>query len=76
MTGATLLAIFKAIPALQKIFEEAVELYYKELAARDQDRVVQTQKEREALVAALKQPGLNDENRRILRRRLYDLHRL
>jgi hypothetical protein len=76
ITGALVLQIIKAIPALVKLFEEAMDLYMAEQSARDQSQVDATQKKREALVAALKQPGLTNENRSRLRRLLYDLHKL
>lgn len=74
--AAFIVALLKAVPAAQAIFEEAVSLYYAEENRQDQNRNSEIEEERSAIAAALKQPGLTDENRRALRKRLILLSRL
>jgi hypothetical protein len=77
MEWATLIvSLAKAIPAIQKIFESSVELYYAEENREDENHTAEINQEREAIAASLKQPGLTDENRRALRKRLIALSRL
>ena len=74
MTASLLLAIFKSIPALLKIYEESIGLYYKQQAASDQDRYSKKKAQRDALLFAMTQPGKSDEDLKDLRRALYDLN--
>ena len=74
LTGATLLAIFKAIPALEKIFSEAVDLYIKQANASDENNMNKIQAQRDALVASISR-STSHEERDHLRRLLYSLHR-
>lgn len=75
ITGATILAIIKAIPALEKLFSEAMDLYIKQSNASDQNEVNDVQKQRDALVASISR-STNREERDSLRRLLYSLHKL
>lgn len=74
--AAIVLAVVKAIPALQKIFEAAIDLYHQQQDIAAENQSVRVLREREATVAAMKQPGLSDENRAVLRRRLWELGKL
>ena len=74
MTAALLLAIFKSIPALQKIYEESIGLYFKQQAANDQDRYSKKKAQRDAFLFAMVQPGKTDDELKDLRRALYDLN--
>ena len=71
-----ILAVIKAVPAARDIFIQVVDLYNAELDRRSEEASIKVMREREATVAAMKQPGLSDENRAVLRRRLWDLGRL
>lgn len=75
MTAALLLAIFKAIPSLEKIYLESIGLYFKQQAASDQDRYSKKKAHRDALIFAMTQTGKTDEELKDLRRALYDLNR-
>ena len=74
MTAATLLAIFKAIPALQRLFEEAVDLYFMQQAASDQNRYSKKKATRDAIIKAMQKPGIKDEEIKELRISLYNLN--
>lgn len=73
--AALIVTIFKGSQALRDIFDRAVILYYSEEQRQDQNETSEIQAEREALAAALSQPGMTDENRRILRKKLIALSR-
>lgn len=75
ITGATLLAIFKAIPALERIYLESIDLYFMQQGAADQNRYNEKKAERDALIAAMMKPGVTDNELRDLRRALYSLNR-
>jgi hypothetical protein len=74
--AALLVTIFKGSQALRDIFEGAVDLWYAEENRQDQNQMNWINQEREGILAALKQPGMTDENRRALRKRLIALSRL
>jgi predicted DNA binding protein len=74
--AAVVLAVVKAIPALQKIFEAAIDLYNQQQDIAAENQSIKVQREREATVAAMKQPGLTDQQRATLRRRLWELGKL
>lgn len=74
--AAIILAVVKAIPALQKIFEAAIDLYHQQQDIAAENQAIKVQREREATVAAMKAPGLTDEQRATLRRRLWELGKL
>lgn len=74
--AAFIVSIAKAIPAARDIFEQSVALYYAEENRQDENRNADIEEERSAIAASLKQPGLTDENRRALRKRLISLSRL
>lgn len=75
MTATLLLAIFKSIPALLKIYEESIGLYYKQQAAADQNRYSKKKATRDAIILAMEIPGKTYEELKELRRSLYDLNR-
>jgi hypothetical protein len=73
--AAVLLTVIKAIPALEKIFSQCIQLYYSSVNAADQSRVAANEKKREVILLSLKNENLTDENRNSLRRILYDISR-
>jgi hypothetical protein len=75
MWASTILAIIKAVPAVQKLFTQVMELYYAELDRQLESESAKVQKEREALVASLKLEGLTAEQRSVIRRRLHELQK-
>lgn len=74
MTAAMLLAIFKAIPTLYKLYEDSVDLYFKQQAASDQNRYAKKKATRDALITALVKPGATADEIKEIRRSLYDLN--
>jgi hypothetical protein len=74
--AALIVTIFKGSQALRDIYLKSVDLWFAHERAADQDQSIEIQEEREAIVAALKQPGMTDANRRSLRRRLIALSRV
>jgi hypothetical protein len=74
--AAAILAVIKAVPAFRDIFIQVVDLYNAAMDAAAEAQSIKVQREREATVAAMKQPGLSDEHRGVLRRRLWELHKL
>lgn len=74
--AAIILAFIKAIPALQTIFVAAIDLYHEQQDIAADSQAAKVMKEREATIAAMKQVGLSDENRAVLRRRLWELGKL
>lgn len=74
--ASLLVTIFKGSQALRDIYEQSVTLWYAEENRQDQNRTAWIEEERSAISAALKQPGLTDENRRALRKRLIALSRM
>lgn len=75
MTAALLLAIFKAIPSLEKIYLQSIDLYFKQQEAADNNRTTAIEKKRTDLLNQMKQPGVTDEELKAIRRALYDLGR-
>ena len=71
-----IITVAKAIPAFDKIYQRSVDLYFSEMNRRDENESNETEQEMEAIAASLKQPGMTDENRRILRKRLIALSRM
>jgi hypothetical protein len=71
---AALVSAFKAITALRDIgdmFTQAWLLYQE----NQDDQIIDKAREvRAGLLAALKQPGLTNENRRAIRQHLFDLY--
>jgi hypothetical protein len=76
MNAALLLAIFQSIPVLHKLLTQIIDLYFTQINATEQKQMSDVQRQRDALVSAIKQPGLTNEERRTLRHSLYKLHRL
>lgn len=73
--AALIVAVAKAIPALQKIFEDAMDIYWKQQSAADQDGYDKKKAERDALITAMMKPGVTDNELKDLRRALYELNR-
>lgn len=73
-TAATLLAIVKAIPALEKIYSQSIDLYLSQQSAADNNQYDKKKAERDALIAAMLRQGVTDEELRDLRRALYNLN--
>lgn len=73
--AALFLSIIKAVPAFRDIFVKAIDLYYEQINAADTSNMSRIAKKRDALVSALKLPGLEDEKRNEIRRMLYDIAR-
>jgi hypothetical protein len=73
--AAFVLAILKAIPATQKIFEQVIDLYYASQSAADHTRYAKKKAHRDAIIAAMKRPEVTDDELKDLRRALYDLNR-
>ena len=71
--AAFIVAVAKAIPAAQKIYEQSVALYYANEEGRDQDNMTEIDRERDMLVATMKQPGITDAQKRTARKRLIAL---
>jgi hypothetical protein len=65
--------VIRAVPALVKLFNQVIDLYYQELDRSESEASSKVRKEREALIASLKLDGLTAEHRAIIRRRLYEL---
>ena len=74
MTAAMILAVLKAIPALQKIFESVIDLYFKQQEAADNNAYDKKKAARDAIIAAMMKTGVTDVELRDLRRSLYDLN--
>ena len=74
--AALLVTIFKGTQALRDIYEKSVILYYAEENRKDENRNAEIEEERAGIASALKQPGMTDENRRALRKRLIALSRM
>jgi hypothetical protein len=74
ITGATLLAFFKAWPAAWKIYEQSITLYFAQQSASDNNRHDRKKAAREAIIAAIMRPGVSDEELKDLRHSLYFLN--
>lgn len=73
--AAALVTFFKGTQALRDLFQMTVTLYYAAEEAADNREMSEIDQERDALVAALKQPGMTDAQRNLLRRKLIALSR-
>lgn len=71
-----ILALAKAIPAFDRIYQRSVVLYYEQQETQDQNHTEENRLKRDALIDALNQPGLKDETRRNLTRQLVALNRV
>lgn len=74
--AALILVIMKAIPAARDIFLAVQDAFYLAMDTAAENQSVRVLREREATVAAMKAPGLTDEQRATLRRRLWELSKL
>lgn len=75
-TAAVILIILKALPAARDLFLAVQDAYYLAMDTAAENQSIRVLREREATVAAMKQPGLTDEQRATLRRRLWELGKL
>ena len=66
-------SIAKAIPAVGKIIDLVVAQYYSIEEGADQTHMNEVQKERDMLIAAIRQPGMTDAQKRVARKRLIAL---
>jgi hypothetical protein len=73
--AAFLVTVFKGSQALRDLFQETVRLYYAAEEAADTREMSEIDKQRDALAAALKQPGMTDAQRNTIRRQLIALSR-
>jgi hypothetical protein len=69
-----LLAFFKALPVLWKIYKESVDLYLKQQDNSDIKAYDKKKYERNALISAMQKQGVTDEELRSLRLALYNLN--
>ena len=73
-TAATFLAVIKAIPALEKIYTQSIDLYFKQQSAADNDHYDKKKIARDAIVTKMMTAGVTDNELKDLRRALYDLN--
>lgn len=73
MWASTILAMLKAVPALIKLFQEVMDLYWQDMNQRVEEQSSKVAKERDALITSLKFDKLTPEQRVAIRRRLYEL---
>lgn len=71
--ASAIYGLIKAVPALIGIFQQVMDLYWTELNQRVEEQSSKVAKERDALVASLKNDALTPEQRVAIRRRLYEL---
>jgi hypothetical protein len=72
--AAAILAFIKAIPALEKIYSQTIDLYFKQQEAADINRADRKKTARDALIAAMMRTGVSTDELKDLRRALYDLN--
>jgi hypothetical protein len=70
-----LLALVKAIPSIERIYLQTVDLYFKQQEAADQNRYSKKKHSRDAIITAMLRPGITEDELKDLRRTLYDLNR-
>ena len=73
--AAALVTFFKGTQALRDLFQMTVTLYFSLDAAADTREMSEIDQKRDALAAALKQPGMSDAQRNTIRRELIALSR-
>lgn len=71
--ASAIFALIKAIPTLLNIFEQCIDLYYQSIKVADESRTAEVAKERDKLLAELKREGVTDDERKVIRRALYNL---
>jgi hypothetical protein len=71
--AAAIVAFVKAIPAIDRIYQRSVALYYAAEEARDHDHMSEIEQERDMLLATIQQPGITDAQKRVARKRLIAL---
>lgn len=76
MWAAAVLAVIKAVPAARDIFIQVVDLWHEAQDAAAESNSIKVMREREATVAAMRALHLTNEQRAVLRRRLWELHKL
>lgn len=74
-TAAAILAILKAIPALEAIYLQTVDLYFKAQEAADLNHMAKNKAVRDALIAAMLRHGVTDNELKEIRRHLYAISR-
>ena len=72
--AAVILSVIKAIPALEKIYSQTVDLYFKQQEAADINRTDKKKAQRDAFIAAMLRPGVTDAELKDLRFALYSLN--
>lgn len=75
MSAAAILAIIKAIPAVFKMYEQTVDLYFKSQEAADINQMAKNKAVRDALIAGMLRPGVTDNELKDIRRHLYAIGR-
>lgn len=75
MSAAAILAIIKAIPAVLKMYEQTVDLYFKSQEAADINQMAKNKAVRDALIAGMLRPGVTDNELKDIRRHLYAISR-
>lgn len=73
--AAFIIALIKALPAAEKIFQRSVDLYFAQQEAAEHERYQKKKATRDAIIAAMTRQGVTDEELKELRRSLYDLNR-
>ena len=72
--AAVILTVIKAIPAIEKLYSQTVDLYFKQQEAADINRMDKKKTQRDAFIAAMLRPGVTDNELKDLRRALYNLN--
>jgi len=71
--ASTIWGLIKAIPTLLRVFEQCMDLYYQSIKVADENRTADIAKERDELLANLKREDITDDQRRVIRHKLYSL---
>lgn len=71
---AALVAAFKAVQALRDIVDQFTGLWLTYQEAQEDADLERKRKVRTAIISSMKQPGLSNEERAILRQHLFDLY--
>ena len=73
--AAIILAVLKAIPILERMFERVVDLYLQQVKASDEGQVSRVNLEREKLLEEINKPEITQDEKAAIRRRLFELQR-
>jgi len=71
---AALVAAFKGVQALRDIIDKFMGLWLTYQEAQEDATISKQRKVRSALINSMKQPGLSNEERAIIRQHLFDLY--